>query len=89
MKDLTLLWSLTHDPWYAWPSGAPPEVAGLLIAAAGDGDWPRLSAGAGRLLRAGTDLSGVSRSAGEEYRAALHRLAHRRGHARPRRTPQQ
>lgn len=78
LKDLTLLWSLTYDPWYAWPSGVPPEVAGL-IAAAGDGDWPRLADGAGRLLRAGTDLSGVSRSAGEEFRGALHRLAQRRG----------
>jgi hypothetical protein len=78
LKDLTLLWSLTHDPWYAWPSGVPPEVAGL-IAAAREGDWPRLADGAGRLLRAGPDLSGVSRSAGEEFRAALQRLSRRRG----------
>jgi hypothetical protein len=86
LKDLTLLWSLTHDPWYAWPSGVPPEVASL-IAAAGDGDWPRLADGASRLLRAGTDLSGVSRSAGEEFRAALQRLAQRRGQrGRARRT---
>ena len=56
LKDLTLLWSLTHDPWYAWPAGVPPEVAGL-IAAAREGDWPRLADGAARLLRGGADLS--------------------------------
>ncbi|HEX5273451.1 MAG TPA: hypothetical protein VFW33_23300 [Gemmataceae bacterium] len=88
LKDLTALWSLTHDPWYAWPSGVPPEVAGL-IAAAREGDWPRMADGAARLLRAGTDLSGVSRSAGEEFRAALQRLAQRRGQrSRPRRASQ-
>jgi hypothetical protein len=87
LKDLTLLWALTHDPWYAWPAGVPPEVAGL-IAAAREEDWPRLADGAGRLLRASPDLSGLSRSAGEEFRAALQRLAHRRGQrsSRTRRT---
>ncbi len=86
LKDLTLLWSLTHDPWYSWPAGVPPEVAGL-IAAAREGDWPRLADSAARLLRRGTDLSGLSRSAGDEFRAALQRLAHRRGQrSRARRT---
>jgi hypothetical protein len=86
LKDLTLLWSLTHDPWYAWPSGVPPEVSAL-VAAAREEDWPRLADGAARLLRSGVDLSGVSRSAGEEFRAALQRLAHRRGQrSRARRT---
>jgi hypothetical protein len=86
LKDLTLLWSLTHDPWYTWPADVPAQVAGL-IAAARAGDWPRLSDAATRLLRHGPDLSGVSRSAGEEFRAALQRLAHRRGRrSRTRRT---
>jgi len=86
LKDLTLLWSLTHDPWYTWPAGVPPGVAGL-IAAAREGNWPRLADAAARLLRQGHDLSGVSRSAGEEFRAALQRLAHRRGQrSRARRT---
>ncbi len=86
LKDLTALWALTHDPWYSWPAGVPPEVAGL-IAAARCGDWPRLADAALRLLRRGVDLSGVSRSAGEEFRAALQRLAYRRGQrSRARRT---
>jgi hypothetical protein len=87
LKDLTLLWTLTHDPWYAWPSGVPPEVDEL-IAAAREEDWPRLADGAGRLLRGGADLSGLSRSAGEEFRAALQRLAHRRGQRSRTRRPQ-
>jgi hypothetical protein len=86
LKDLTLLWSLTHDPWYTWPADMPAAVAGL-IAAAHEDDWPRLADAAARLLRRGPDVSGVSRSAGEEFRAALQRLARRRGQrSRARRT---
>src|SRR5262249_34288938 len=78
LKDLTALWSLTHDPWYTWPPEVPGAVAAL-FAAARDGDWPRLADEAARVLRRGPDLSGVSRSAGEEFRACLQRLARRRG----------
>jgi hypothetical protein len=78
LKDLTLLWSLTHDPWYTWPAGVPAQVAGL-IAAAREADWPRLADAAARLFRRAPDLSGVGRTAGEELRAALQRLARRRG----------
>jgi len=86
LKDLTTLWALTHDPWYTWPAGVAAEVAGL-IAAARDGDWPRLADAAARTLRRNPDLSGVGRAAGEEFRAALQRLAHRRGQrTRARRT---
>jgi hypothetical protein len=86
LKDLAELWLLTTDPWYSWPAAVPTEVLGL-IAAAQSGDWPRLADAATRLLRRGPDLSGVSRSAGEDFRAALSRLAHRRGQrSRVRRT---
>jgi hypothetical protein len=78
LKDLTLLWALTHDPWYTWPASVPAEVAGL-IAAAREGDWPRMADAAARVLRRCPDLSGVSRSDGDDFRAALQRLARRRG----------
>jgi hypothetical protein len=78
LKDLTLLWALTHDPWYTWPAEVPAEVAGL-IAAAREGDWPRLADAATRMMRRGPDLSGVSRSDGDDFCAALQRLARRRG----------
>jgi len=86
LKDLTALWALTTDPWYSWPAAVPAEVNGL-IAAARSGDWPRLADAATRLLRRGVDLSSVSRSAGDDFRAAVARLAHRRGQrSRVRRT---
>jgi hypothetical protein len=78
LKDLTLLWSLTHDPWYTWPAGVPAAVAGL-VAAAREGDRPRLADAAARVLRQSPDLSGVGRAAAEDFRAALQRLARRRG----------
>jgi hypothetical protein len=78
LKDLTLLWALTNDPWYSWPAGVAGLVAGL-IAAAREGDWPRLADAAAGALRRLPDLSGVSRADGDDFRAALQRLARRRG----------
>jgi hypothetical protein len=78
LKDLDQLWDLTHDPWYTWPADVPPLVQGM-IAAAAVGDWSRLAEAAGRALRRFPDVSATSRSAAEDFRRALRRLARRRG----------